>query len=87
MKYAIELPPETKRRLGLDGQPSWVKTDNLNVFTWPGPDVRPVGRGQGFAYGFLPKAMMVDVLDGIRQSIRDGRAKAVNRDVAVKAEE
>jgi len=30
---------------------------------------------------------MIDVLDGIRQSIRDGRAKAVNRDVAVKAEE
>ncbi len=39
---AVELPAATKRRLGLDGARSWIVTDDLNRFVWPGPDLRPV---------------------------------------------
>jgi hypothetical protein len=38
---AIEVPRKLKRHLGLDEDPSWVYTDQLNEFTWPGPDLRP----------------------------------------------
>jgi hypothetical protein len=33
---AVELPPATKQRLGLDDQPSWVVTSEVNRFEWPG---------------------------------------------------
>ena len=52
----IELTPQTKARLGLDSERSWIMLDEGNDFAWPGPDLRPVP-GQGpdsVAYGFLP---------------------------------
>ncbi|NKB15982.1 MAG: hypothetical protein HC774_02210 [Sphingomonadales bacterium] len=53
---ALEIPAETKRRLGLDDQRSWIVLTETNVFTWPGPDIRPVpGREPlTIAYGLLP---------------------------------
>lgn len=52
---AIEIPPDTKRRLGLDGDRSWIVLTEMNVFPWPGPDVRPVtGKGpSSISYGQL----------------------------------
>jgi len=48
---AMELPQQTKARLGLDGQRSWVILDHANEFVWPGPDVRPVpDRGPATIY-------------------------------------
>lgn len=38
---ALEVPPKLARWLGLDGKPMWIYTDQLNVFAWPGPDLRP----------------------------------------------
>ena len=43
---AIELPPATKRRLGLDDERSWIVTREYNSFSWPGPDIRPVRRAR-----------------------------------------
>ncbi len=52
---AIEIPARVKQHLGLDSDPSWVILDELNVFTWPGYDLRPIRRGDpSVAYGFLP---------------------------------
>jgi PemK-like, MazF-like toxin of type II toxin-antitoxin system len=53
---AIEIPPDTKCRLGLDGERSWIVLTEMNVFLWPGPDVRPVpGKGtSSISYGQLP---------------------------------
>jgi hypothetical protein len=82
-RHAIEIPAETKRRLGLDELPSWIVTTELNVFTWPGPDMRPVGRSGGthrFAYGFLPKNLVEDLLSNVRERVREGRASSVSRD-------
>ncbi len=39
---AIELPSAVKANLGLDTQQSWICLDELNVFAWPGYDLRPV---------------------------------------------
>jgi hypothetical protein len=38
---AIEVPKKLKRHLGLDEDRSWICTDQLNEFTWSGPDLRP----------------------------------------------
>ena len=55
---AVEIPPATKVRLGLDDDRSWVVLTELNYFQWPGPDLRTVpGDPLGeVAYGQLPTA-------------------------------
>ena len=39
-KRRIELPQQTKTRLGLDDERSWVIVSEANDFAWPGPDLR-----------------------------------------------
>ena len=53
---AVEMPARVKKHLGLDDQRSWIVTTEVNRFTWPGNDLRPVARGKPgvFAYGFVP---------------------------------
>lgn|SRR5487761_2449681 len=78
---AIELPAETKRRLGLDDQRSWIITNEVNRFVWPGPDLRPVSRGRPgvFAYGGLPRKLMVQVIDLLSAQYRQHRLRTVRR--------
>lgn len=55
---AIEIPAATKRRLGLDGERSWIIAADLNRFVWPGVDLRPVTPGSGrFDYGLIPGSL------------------------------
>lgn len=53
---AVEIPLAVKRRLSLDEARSWAVVSEVNRFAWPGPDLRPVTRGdrERFDYGFLP---------------------------------
>lgn len=53
---AVEIPPLTKRRLGLDDERSWIVLTEANRFTWPGPDLRPIASSDGptVVYGELP---------------------------------
>jgi uncharacterized protein YifN (PemK superfamily) len=55
-RHPVALPRRVLRHLGLDDKPSWVITDELNQFIWPGYDLRPVSRQapERFHYGFLP---------------------------------
>ena len=54
---AVEIEPETKRRLGLDDDPSWIVLAEANQFVWPGPDLRlgPSGEPASIVYGQLPR--------------------------------
>lgn len=80
-KDAIELPAATKRRLGLDDARSWIVATELNRFLWPGPDLRPVpGKPGAFAYGGLPKQLMVQLKERIAELHRDRRFRLVRRD-------
>ena len=38
---ALEIPPLTKRRLGLDEGQSWIILSKANDFIWPGSDLPP----------------------------------------------
>ncbi len=60
---AIEIPHNTKRRMGLDGVRSWVVVTEANRFYWPGPDLRPTrsGDANSVLYGILPYAFFEKV--------------------------
>ena len=60
---AIEVPPVTKSRLGLDADRSWIVLSESNEFFWPGPDLRR-NKGKGdssVAYGLLPPAFYAEI--------------------------
>ncbi len=82
---AIEIPTATKQRLGLDDERSWIITNEINVFEWPGPDIRPIpGQGrsedQRFAYGYLGPKTLKAMIDGILAQRQRGALSRVNRD-------
>lgn len=60
---AIELPADTKRRLGLDDERSWVVVGEVNRFRWPGPDLRPIAGANPprFSYGLLPAKLFLRI--------------------------
>jgi len=60
---AVEIPHETKRRLGLDDDRSWIVLTEANRFAWPGPDPRLAQPGnlESVAYGLLPRTLFKEV--------------------------
>lgn len=77
---SVELPPNVKRMLGLDDERSWIITNELNSFDWPGPDIEPVHPGSSsIVYGRLPSALLAEVLRSALSHVRAGRAKVVKR--------
>ena len=80
--HAVELPPSVKRRLGLDDAPSWIVTNELNRFVWPGYDLRPVARSKPdtLAWGFLPENVFSAVKRRIAAHQRTGRLKLNGRE-------
>lgn len=50
----IEMPPPVRRHLGLDTERSWIITDELNRFIWPGPDIRVARGADDPFYGAIP---------------------------------
>jgi hypothetical protein len=79
---AVEIPPATKKRLGLDDAPSWVITNELNRFTWPGPDLRPLRRDTpgGIDFGLLPTTLFEKIKEQIKANAKTILSKTVNRD-------
>ena len=61
--FAVEIPHETKRRLGLDDERSWVVIAEANRFAWPGVDLRMAENGnpESVAYGLLPRALFKEI--------------------------
>lgn len=76
---AMQIPAATKKRLGLDTEPSWIITTEINRFIWPGPDIRPVPGG-GPAYGLLPATMTRGLVQQIQDNARDRLLLVTGRD-------
>ena len=78
----MELPAAVKRRLGLDGAPSWIVTSELNRFVWPGYDLRPIARDEPdvFAWGFLPAGIFAALKQGIAAHQRERRLRLTPRE-------
>jgi hypothetical protein len=78
---AIELPPRVKQALGLDDQRSWIVLDEVNEFTWPGYDLRPVPGSQDcFAYGFIPPKLYDAIIVRILELAAERRVTEIPRD-------
>lgn len=79
---AIEIPASTKQRLGLDQDRSWIVVNEVNVFTWPGPDLRPIPTrsGRTFAYGYLSSGIVRAMIEGVRAAMRSRPGGAIERD-------
>ena len=78
---AIEIPAETKRRLRLDDEPSWIILAEANRFTWPGPDLRMEKDGDAstVAYGLLPESLFERVRTTFLAAVRAEKAKLIPR--------
>lgn len=77
---AIELPAEVRRRLGLDDEPQWIRLDELNRFTWPGCDLRPLpGKPGSCHYGMLPPEFYRILKAGILKRQAERQAIAIAR--------
>ena len=70
---AVRMPPTVKRRLGLDDEASWIVTDEVNAFVWPGPDLAPIGgdRADDTVFGTVPQRL----LSAIAISIQSNRER------------
>jgi hypothetical protein len=77
---SIELPQAVKVALGLDPEPSWVRLDELNVFSWPGYDLRPVPGTDWIDYGPLPQPLFERIRRGVLALNRARRIRQVDRD-------
>jgi hypothetical protein len=80
-ELAVEIPAETKRRLGLDDDRSWIVVTDANRFVWPGPDLRPGVRGDAssVAYGLLPRGLFYEVREKFAHAIERRLSSVVRR--------
>lgn len=77
---AIELPLLVKQSLKLDGERSWIILDEVNKFTWPGYDLRPVAGSAKFHYGFIPPKLHDQVIARLLAVAADKRLAEISRD-------
>ncbi len=75
----LELLAQWKQQLGLDAQPSWVITSELNHFEWPGVDIRGTST-ESISYGFLPHKVTTRIREMIRERISRHTVRGVDRD-------
>ncbi|TCZ54619.1 hypothetical protein EXY23_23220 [Roseicella aquatilis] len=77
----VEVPAETRRRLGLQDAPCWVVLTEVNRFAWPGPDLRPVESVTGpvWSHGLLPARLFGRVRDTVVARARARTLRAVLR--------
>jgi len=76
---ALELPVEIGKRLGLGESPSWIVANEINVFQWPGEDIRRATR-EAWVFGQLPPNFTKTVVEGVRSQRQ--RLRQVKRDQA-----
>lgn len=78
---AVEIPARVKRHLGLDDERSWVIVQEVNTFTWPGHDLRPVAPGRTHVdHGFLPPRLFDTVRTAMLDLIVQRRRERTSRD-------
>ena len=77
---AVEVPAAVKRHLGLDDERSWIVVAEGNEFDWPGYDLRKIGRGDRYDYGFLPPRFFNRVIEAFVAWHRAHKAKLTSRE-------
>lgn len=79
-RLALEIPVETKHRLGLDDRRSWIVLHDLNQFVWPGNDLRAISpNNDAFAYGILPRRIYRAVRERVLALFKGGAITVTHR--------
>jgi len=78
---SLEIPIDTKRRLGLDDDRSWILFSEANHFDWTGFDLRPRKPGDvsSIAYGELPANFFRVVRAEFARAVREKRLRMAPR--------
>ncbi len=80
---AVAIPAAVAQHLGLDDDQSWIKTDQVNVLTWPKGripyGITPATEGK-WSFGEIPQGLGRQVLEQVRTKVRAGRLATVRRD-------
>lgn len=77
---SVEIPAKVQAHLGLDGERCWVITDEVNKFTWPGPDLSQIpARPGAFHYGFIPPKLYAKIRDDCKDIAKARQLKSVTR--------
>ncbi len=78
---AFEIPTQVKAHLGLDAERCWIMVTELNCFRWPGPDIRPIERGEERTpfYGFIPQPLFDAVLGAVIERAAAKRVRITTR--------
>jgi len=78
---ALEIPEPIKQRLGFDTERSWVVLAEANLFSWPGPDLRPRVNGDlsTIVYGLLPRSFFHAIREEFLRGIRARKIRLVQR--------
>ena len=77
---AVEIPAETKYRLGLDEDRSWIYFNEANRFVWPGFDLRPVPGTSRYDYGIVPPGLYRQIRDRFLAMARSRKLRITSRD-------
>jgi hypothetical protein len=85
-KVAVEIPLRVKEHLGLDSERSWVILEEVNIFTWPGFDLRPIKKGDSRVdYGLLPPKLFERLIEKFRELRAQGKVAGASRDDPMQA--
>jgi len=78
---ATEIPRRVAEHLGLDTDASWVVLEDVNVFTWPGYDLRQIpGQAGRYDYGLLPPRFFESIIKRFVELRKGGQIVETSRD-------
>jgi hypothetical protein len=77
---SIEISATDAAALRLDSDVSWIIVDDINYFTWIGPDVELDPSSGTYEAGFIAPVLFQSVIEKFAELKRLGRAKLVARD-------
>jgi hypothetical protein len=78
---AIEIPAPVRAHLKLGDERCWIIANEINRFTWPGPDLRPISHRADMSpyYGKIPGKLLETVRELIDQTAKAGKLKITKR--------
>jgi hypothetical protein len=65
------MPADTKRRLGLDDDASWIVLGEANAFLWPGYDIRALPGTDTWLYGYVGRGLFTAVRRNLADLLRN----------------
>lgn len=78
---AVEIPRRVAEHLGMDSEPCWVVLEDVNVFTWPGYDLRQIpGQAGRYDYGLLPPRFFETIVKRFAELRQRRRITETSRD-------